>query len=65
MKLYNFRVNFETKNSISKNALTSFTVKAKNYGQAEKKALSSFDKKEKMNCLISIEKLKNEIRNNR
>jgi hypothetical protein len=63
MKLKDFRITFETKSAITENATTEFTVKAKNYGDAEKKALSKFDKQEKHNCIIIIEKMKKENKN--
>ena len=63
MKLKDFRITFETKSAITENATTEFTVRAKNYADAEKKALSKFDKKEKHSCIIIIEKMKKENKN--
>jgi hypothetical protein len=60
MKLKDFRITFESKSSMTEHATTEFTVKAKNYGDAEKKALSQFDKREKHSCIIIIEKIKKE-----
>ena len=57
MKLKDFRITFETKSAITDNATTEFTVMAKNYCDAEKKALSKFDKREKHSCIIIIEKM--------
>jgi hypothetical protein len=60
MKQHWFRITFESKSSILDYATTEFTVKAKNYAEAEKKALSQFDKREKHSCIIIIEKIKKE-----
>jgi hypothetical protein len=58
MEVKDFRITFESKSAITKNAITAFTVRAKNYCDAEKKALAQFDKREKRNCIIVIEKMK-------
>jgi len=58
MEVKDFRITFESKIAITKNAITAFTVRAKNYCDAEKKALAQFDKREKRNCIIVIEKMK-------
>jgi hypothetical protein len=58
MEIKDFRITFENKSAITHNAITEFTVKAKNYCDAEKKALAKFDKKEKHNCIIIIEKMR-------
>jgi hypothetical protein len=63
VKLKDFRITFESRSSIAEHATTEFTVSAKNYGDAEKKALSQFDKREKHSCIIIIEKLKKENKN--
>ena len=60
MEVKDFRITFESKSAITKNAITEFTVRAKNYCDAEKKALTQFDKREKNNCIIVIEKMKKE-----
>jgi hypothetical protein len=60
MEVKDFRITFESKSAITKNAITSFTVRAKNYCDAEKKALTRFDKREKNNCIIIIEKMRKE-----
>jgi hypothetical protein len=59
MKQHWFRITFESK-IVDDNGTTEFTVKAKNYAEAEKKALSRFNKKETLNCIIVIEKLNKE-----
>ena len=48
MKQHWFRITFESK-IVNDNGTTEFTVKAKNYAEAEKKALSRFNKKETLN----------------
>jgi hypothetical protein len=58
MEVRDFRITFESKSAITNNAITEFTVKAKNYCDAEKKALARFDKREKHSCIIIIEKIK-------
>ena len=58
MEVRDFRITFESKSAITNNAITEFTVKAKNYCDAEKKALARFDKREKHSCIIIIEKMK-------
>jgi len=63
VKLKDFRITFESKSKITEHATTEFTIRAKNYGDAEKKALSKFDKKEKHSCIIIIEKMKKENKN--
>ena len=62
MEVRDFRITFESKSAITNNAITEFTVKAKNYCDAEKKALARFDKREKHSCIIIIEKMKKEKR---
>jgi len=62
MEVRDFRITFESKSAITNNAITEFTVKAKNYCDAEKKALARFDKREKHSCIIIIEKIKKEKR---
>ena len=57
MQLKDFRITFETRSAISDNATTEFTVRATNYCDAEKKALSKFDNREKHSCIIIIEKM--------
>ena len=59
MKQHWFRITFESK-IVKDNGTTEFTVKAKNYAEAEKKALSRFNKKETLNCIIVIEKVNKE-----
>ena len=59
MKQHWFRITFESK-IVEDNGTTEFTVKAKNYAEAEKKALSRFNKKETLNCIIVIEKVNKE-----
>ena len=58
MEVRDFRITFESRSAITDNAITEFTVRAKNYCDAEKKALAQFDKREKRNCIIVIEKMK-------
>ena len=58
MEVRDFRITFESKSAITNNAITEFTVKAKNYCDAEKKALARFNKREKHSCIIIIEKIK-------
>ena len=60
MEVKDFRITFESKSSLAGNAITEFTVSAKNYGDAEKKALAKFDKREKHSCIIIIEKMRKE-----
>jgi len=60
MEVRDFRITFESKSAITNNAITEFTVKAKNYCDAEKKALAKFNKREKHSCIIIIEKMKKE-----
>ena len=62
MEVKDFRITFESRSAITNNAITEFTVKAKNYCDAEKKALARFDKREKHSCIIIIEKIKKEKR---
>ena len=59
MKQHWFRITFESK-IVDDHGTKEFTVKAKNYADAEKKALSRFNKKETLNCIIVIEKLNKE-----
>ena len=59
MKQHWFRITFESK-IVDDHGTTEFTLKAKNYADAEKKALSRFNKKETLNCIIVIEKLNKE-----
>ena len=58
MQLKDFRITFESRSAITDNATTEFTVMAKNYCDAEKKALAKFDKREKHSCIITIEKMR-------
>ena len=55
MKSNWFRITFESKISITEYASTEFTINAKNFADAEKKALLLFDKKQKYNRIIVIE----------
>jgi hypothetical protein len=57
MEVRDFRITFESRSAITDNATTEFTVRAKNYCDAEKKALTKFDKREKHSCIIIIEKM--------
>ena len=58
MEVRDFRITFESKSAITNNAITEFTVRAKNYCDAEKKTLARFNKREKHSCIIIIEKMK-------
>jgi hypothetical protein len=60
MEVKDFRITFESRSSLTNNATTEFTVRAKNYCDAEKKALAQFDKREKHSCIIIIEKMRKE-----
>ena len=55
-----FRITFESKSPITDYGSTEFTVKAKNFAEAEKKAVSWFDEEQKYNRIIIIERVNKE-----
>ena len=57
MKLDWFRITFESTSPDTNYGSTEFTVNAKNFADAEKKALSWFDKEQKYNRIIIIERI--------
>ena len=55
-----FRITFESKSPITDYGSTEFTVNSKNFADAEKKALAWFDKEQKYNRIIIIERVNKE-----